>query len=64
VIAGDYVDGDLDRDGDVDGSDLWEMRTAFGSAAGDTDYNPATDMDADMRVDAADLSRLLSNYGE
>jgi hypothetical protein len=64
VVTGEYADGDLDTDGDVDGSDLWEMQAAFESAAGEENFNPAADIDDNMRIDATDLIRLSSDYGK
>lgn len=64
VAAGEYADGDLDLDGDVDGIDLWQMLAAFESEAGEENFNPAADLDLNMRIDATDLSVLLSDFGQ
>jgi hypothetical protein len=55
--------GDLDRDGDVDLSDLGIMLAAYGACAGDPNYDPAADIDASGCVDLVDLGALLVNYG-
>lgn len=64
VLAGEYTEADLDKDGDVDGIDLWKMATAFNSTAGDDNYNPATDMDMNMSVDGNDLVGMLPEFGQ
>ncbi|WP_419663984.1 DUF4832 domain-containing protein [Desulfosarcina variabilis] len=64
IIAGEYAGGDLDKDGDVDGIDLWQMQSAFDSEAGEENFNPAADMDFNMKINETDLVHLLSDYGK
>ena len=55
--------GDINGDGHVDVSDLGAILAAYGSQAGDPDFNPDADLDQNERVDISDLARLLSVYG-
>jgi hypothetical protein len=56
--------GDIDRDGDVDLSDLAGLLSAFGSCAGDAAYISGADTDASGCVELIDLAQLLSNFGQ
>lgn len=47
--------GDSDGDRDVDFLDLFRFRTAFGTVAGNPDFNSAFDGDSDADVDFLDL---------
>jgi len=51
-----FCPGDIDRDGDVDQSDLGVMLSGFG-------VNDAGDTDCDGDTDQSDLGVLLSNFG-
>lgn len=53
--------GDLDRDGDVDITDLATLLGHFGMPSGATSGDG--DLDGDTDVDISDLSALLSNFG-
>ncbi len=53
--------GDLDRDGDVDLSDLAQLLANYGMTSGAT-YEDG-DLDGDGDVDLADLGALLAAYG-
>lgn len=53
--------GDIDRDGDVDLSDLTLLLSAFGTICDPTPC--AADLDHDGDVDLSDLTLLLSNFG-
>jgi hypothetical protein len=53
--------GDLDRDGDVDLSDLAQLLSNYGTTSGAI-YTDG-DLDGDGDVDLADLAELLSVYG-
>lgn len=55
--------GDVDRDGDVDITDLALLLSAFGTCDGDADFNAAADFDASRCVNLGDLAVLLSNFG-
>ncbi|MBU0637574.1 MAG: hypothetical protein KKB50_01815 [Planctomycetes bacterium] len=55
--------GDLDDDGDVDLNDLAALLAAYGSCAGEPEYNPDADLDDSGCVGLPDLAILLSNYG-
>lgn len=57
------IPGDLDRDGDVDETDLSIFSTAFGSVGGNPNYNPAADFDQNGDVDGTDLAIFSSNFG-
>jgi endonuclease/exonuclease/phosphatase family metal-dependent hydrolase len=55
------ISGDLDRDGDVDLSDLAILLSNYGMLSG---ANPEEgDLDGDGDVDLSDLAELLANYG-
>jgi len=57
------IPGDLDDDGDVDLNDLAALLAAYGSCAGDPEYNPEADLDENGCVGLSDLAILLANYG-
>lgn len=59
-----YLDGDVDRDGDVEISDLAAMLAAYGTCDGDADYVPEADFNWDQCITLADLATLLGHYGE
>jgi hypothetical protein len=56
--------GDVNGDGCVDVVDLLWLVDAFGSVAGDPNYNPAADFNADGSVDVVDLLDMVFNFGE
>jgi len=58
-----YVDGDVDRDGDVDITDLGGLLASYGACSGDANYVPEADFDWDQCITLTDLSTLLANYG-
>lgn len=58
-----YVDGDVDRDGDVDLSDLAALLAAYNTCEGDANYVPEADFNWDHCITLADLATLLANYG-
>jgi lysophospholipase L1-like esterase len=64
VIAGtEFLDGDLDEDGRVDGSDLVRFARGFGSRRGDGIYDADADFNSDNSIDGQDLAVLASNFG-
>ena len=57
------VKGDFDGDGDIDLSDFVEFATAYGSSAGDPNYNVIGDFDDDGDIDLADFVEFATVYG-
>jgi len=58
------IPGDVNGDGIVDASDLFDLSKAYGSEFGDLDWNPECDFNGDNKVDDSDLFELIENYGE
>lgn len=58
----DLINGDVDGDNEVGGSDLSEVSGAFLSADGDPNFNPMADLDGDGEVGSSDLSILSTNF--
>jgi lysophospholipase L1-like esterase len=58
-----YLEGDIDTDGRVDGSDLVRLGLAFGSQFGDSRYASRADINSDDIIDGVDLARLAANFG-
>ena len=58
-----YVDGDVDRDRDVDLGDLAALLGAYGKCEGEEGYEPHADFNPDQCIDLGDLAALLGNYG-
>jgi len=56
--------GDVNGDGNVDASDLFDLSKAYGSKLGDPNWNPDCDFNRNNKVDASDLIDLSKNYGE
>jgi hypothetical protein len=64
VVAGTtFLDGDLDEDGRVDGSDLVRFGLLFGATLGSSRYDPAADFNGDGFIDGNDLAMLATNFG-
>ncbi|MDY7093918.1 MAG: GDSL-type esterase/lipase family protein [Acidobacteriota bacterium] len=64
VIAGtQFLPGDIDRDGRVDGTDLVLFAVRFGSERGDGRFRAFADLNGDDAVDGRDLAILASNFG-
>lgn len=61
--ASSALQGDLNEDGRVDGSDLVAFGRRFGSQAGDGNYDEAADFNNDNRIDGLDLAVLAANFG-
>jgi hypothetical protein len=57
------IPGDVDGDGHVDVSDLLAVAAAFGSVAGDANYNAACDFNGDSKIDVSDVLILAQNWG-
>lgn len=58
-----YRDGDVDRDGDIDLSDLAALLAAYDTCEGEAGYNQYADFNYDQCIDLSDLASLLANYG-
>lgn len=64
IVAGtQFLTGDIDRDGRVDGRDLIILARVFGSNSGQTRYLGVADFNRDGQIDGADLSALAANFG-
>ena len=55
--------GDVNGDGIVDASDLFDLGKAYGSSLGDLNWNSDCDFNRDDKVDDLDLSDLNENFG-
>lgn len=58
-----WSNGDVNRDGYVDSTDVWAFMYASGSVCGDPNYNPDCDFDQDCYVGSADALILDLGYG-
>ena len=56
--------GDVNGDGSVDASDLFDLSKAYGSEPGDPNWDPDCDFNWDNKIDASDLFDLSKNYGK
>ena len=63
VDIGPLVIGDLSGDNQIDASDLVLLKTAFGSVAGDANFEEMGDFNYDGVVDAQDFSRAAASFG-
>jgi lysophospholipase L1-like esterase len=63
VQGANFIQGDINEDGRVDGTDLVKFGLHFGSQRGDTNWNVAADFNTDGRVDGLDLAVLAANFG-
>lgn len=64
VIAGtQFLDGDFDKDGRVDGADLIEIGRAFGARLGDDRFRFLYDLNDDTVIDGGDLALMAANFG-
>ncbi len=64
VVAGtQFLDGDFDKDGRVDGADLIEIGRAFGSRLGDPRFRFLYDLNDDTVIDGGDLALMAVNFG-
>lgn len=58
------IDGDVDGDNEIAIGDYAGLSSAFGSAPGDPNWNPAADLDGDESVDIGDFAILSQNFGQ
>jgi lysophospholipase L1-like esterase len=63
VQGANFIQGDINEDGRVDGMDLVSFALHFGSQRGDATWDIAADFNNDGRVDGLDLAVLASNFG-
>ncbi len=54
---------DFNGDGTVDGADFGTFGAAFGSSAGDADFNPDADFNNDGTIDGADFGTFGAQFG-
>ncbi len=59
-----FLKGDINEDGRVDGIDLVALAFSFGKEKGDNRYRVVNDLDSNGRVDGADLAILAGNFGK
>ena len=57
------LDGDLNEDGRVDGTDLVSFAVHFGAGRGERRFERAADFNEDGRIDGQDLAALAANFG-
>jgi hypothetical protein len=58
------VNGDINGDNRIGSADYLGLVQAYGSQAGDTNWNPAADLSGDGKVGSADFLILVQNYGQ
>lgn len=63
VKGAQFLRGDVNRSGRVDGADLVVLARAFGTRSGEARYDADADLDENRRVDGADLAILAANFG-
>lgn len=63
VAGASLVQGDLNRDGRVDGTDLVIFAIRFGTQRGNIDFRADADFTGDGHIDGMDLAILASNFG-
>ncbi len=59
-----HIPGDTNGDASVDVLDLLTLAAAYGSVAGDPNYDPAADFNSDGSVDVNDLLILVKYFGK
>ena len=64
VYIQDLIPGDVDRDGDVDQTDLAILLAYYGYSIWDPGFYPDADLDEDNDIDQSDLAILLAHFGE
>ena len=55
---------DIDKDGDVDGSDLHLFMLAYGKSSGNPGFDTRCDFDGNGTVNAADLATFAAKFGK
>ncbi len=61
-FVGPPMPGDLDADGDIDLDDYNAFLAAYGSSAGDQNYNPSADFDGDNFIGMTDFGIWYGHY--
>lgn len=56
--------GDVNRDGSVNGTDLFSLGKAYGSDPSKPNWNPYCSFNSDDAIDESDLSALSKNFGK
>ena len=64
VAGAQVLQGDIDQDGRVDGSDLLRFARRFGTRRTDPLYSEVADFNGDNSIDGQDLAILASNFGK
>ena len=71
TAGGDYVDaaierlfGDADGDGDVDNSDVFAFKAAYGKSSGQGGYQPFFDFNGDGTINTLDFGEVKQRYGK
>lgn len=64
VAGAQVLQGDIDQDGRVDGTDLLRFARRFGARRTDPLYSEAADFNGDNSIDGQDLAILAANFGK
>jgi lysophospholipase L1-like esterase len=64
VAGAQVLQGDIDQDGRVDGTDLLRFARRFGTRRTDPLYSEVADFNGDSSIDGQDLAILASNFGK
>ena len=71
IERGNYVDsaierlfGDADGDGDVDNSDVFAFKAAYGKSSGQGGYQPFFDFNGDGTINTLDFAEVKQRYGK
>ncbi len=64
ITEDEFVEGDLNFDGVVDGYDVLIFARSFGLTTRHPDYNIVADINDDGRVDQKDYKKLIANFGK
>ena len=62
--CGDLCDGDFNKNGAVESTDLGLFKAAYLTSEGQPGYDPLADMNCDGAVNAMDLDVLKMGYGD